>query len=69
MGEGELSAVLGYYCGNEVYMKRCVGRVGAAEGFIADSDRSRPGFRDDVAHPFRDDAAHHSEMMPPTIPG
>ena len=28
MGEGELSAVLGYYCGNEGYMKRCV--AGAA---------------------------------------
>ncbi len=39
---------------------------GKAEG--ADSGRSRPGFRNDVAHPFRDDVAHHSEMMPPGVP-
>ena len=38
-----------------------------AEG--ADSGGSRPSFRDDAAHPFRDDLAHRSEMMSPTIPG
>jgi len=35
----------------------------------ADSGGSRPSFRDDAAHPFRDDLAHRSEMMSPTIPG
>jgi hypothetical protein len=35
----------------------------------ADSGRSRPSFRDDAAHRFRDDLARRSEMMSPTIPG
>jgi Glutathione-dependent formaldehyde-activating enzyme len=44
---------------------KIVGKAGKA----ADSGRSRPLFRDDAAHPFRDDLAHRSEMMSPTIPG
>jgi DNA-binding IclR family transcriptional regulator len=35
----------------------------------ADSGASRPPFRNDVAHPFRDYSARRSEMMSPTIPG
>ncbi len=34
----------------------------------ADSGPSRPPIRNDAAHRIRDDAAHHSEMMPPTDP-
>jgi hypothetical protein len=35
----------------------------------ADSGASRPAFRNDVAHPFRDDLAQRSEMMSPGLPG
>jgi hypothetical protein len=35
----------------------------------AKSGRSRPLIRDDVAHPFRFDVAHGSEMISPRIPG
>lgn len=35
----------------------------------ADSGASRPPFRNDVAHPFRDYAARRSEMISPTNPG
>ena len=37
--------------------------------FAADSGASRPPFRNDVAHPFRDYAARRSEMISPTNPG
>ena len=38
-------------------------------GINADSGASRPPFRNDVAHPFRDYAARRSEMISPTNPG
>ena len=41
--------------------------IGAAES--ADSDRCRPGFRDDLAHHSDLKSPTRSEMMSPTIPG
>ena len=41
----------------------------AAAGRHADSDRCRPGFRDDLAHHSDLKSPTRSEMMSPTIPG
>ena len=48
-------------------LKRFSGRCPAPRA--ADSGASRPPFRNDVAHLFRDYSAHRSEMISPTIPG
>ena len=40
-----------------------------AQAQAADSDRCRPGFRDDLAHHSDLKSPTRSEMMSPTIPG
>ncbi len=42
--------------------------IGAERRQHADSGASRPPFRNDVAHPFRDYSARRSEMISPTNP-
>ncbi|WP_456771804.1 hypothetical protein [Bradyrhizobium sp. USDA 4369] len=44
-------------------------KIDAIEDQIADSDRCRPGFRDDLAHHSDLKSPTRSEMMSPTIPG
>jgi glyoxylase-like metal-dependent hydrolase (beta-lactamase superfamily II) len=46
-----------------------IGLAAATEVEGDDSGGSRPSFRNEAAHPFRDYSAHRSDLMSPTVPG
>lgn len=67
-----IKAAMGYAAipaGFPILVSERMAIIEPAFAWLADSDRCRPGFRDDLAHHSDLKSPTRSEMMSPTIPG